>query len=136
MRSNKEIDYLSSKAKHKESTKENETGSREEEAKVEGTIIGGVSDHTNLLLPRFMDEVCKRLFPGVHLDHFHPIDNLVHKSDATICLASSANPQFSKLFPNPGLERNSHHQQHHPLDRMCGETDDKRPTTSELGPIL
>ena len=103
------MQYLPSEAKYKEGTKKNEPGSREEEAEVEGTIVRGVSDHTNFFLPRLMDKVGKRLLPGVHLDNFHPVDNLIHQSDATVGLACSPHPQLSKLFAHPGLKGHCHH---------------------------
>ena len=138
MRSNKVLPYLPSKPEHKEGTEKNEPGRREEEAEVEGTVVGRISDHSNFLLPRLVDEVCKWLFPGVHLDHFHPIDNLVHESDATISLACGPHPQLSKLFAHPGLKGHCHHQQHNSLVNnwmhdLLGRT---KPTTRELGPIL
>ena len=138
-RTDEQIQYLPSEAKHKEGTQKNEPGSREEEAEVEGTIVGRVSDHPDFLLPRLMDEVGKRLLPGVHLDHFHPVDDLVHEPDAPIGLARSPHPQLSKLFSHPGLKGHCHHQQHNPLVgkvRYLISVGGTKPTTRELGPIL
>ena len=51
-----------------------------------------LADHPDLLLARLVHQVSKRLLPGVHLDHLHPVDDLVHQSDPPVSLGGSFDP--------------------------------------------
>ena len=58
-----------------------------------------------LYLAGLMHQPCEGLLPGVHLDHLHPVDDLVHQSDPPVSLGGSFDPQFGKLSTHPGLKR-------------------------------
>ena len=64
-----------------------------------------LADYPDLFLAGFVHQVSKRLLPGVHLDHLHPVDDLVHQSDPPVSLGGSFDPQFGKLSTHPGLKR-------------------------------
>ena len=54
-----------------------------------------------ILLSSLMHQACKGLLPGVHLDHLHPIHDLIHQPNALVCLPCSSDPQLAELFANP-----------------------------------
>ena len=68
-----------------------------------------------MYLASLMHQPCEGLLPSVHLDHLHPVHNLVHQTDPSVSLASGSYPELSKLLAHPGLEGDCHHQQHNSL---------------------
>ena len=58
-----------------------------------------------LYLAGLVHQPCEGLLPGVHLDHLHPVDDLVHQPDPLVCLAGGLHPQLGKLPTHPRLER-------------------------------
>ena len=56
----------------------------------------------NSLLSGFPNKEREGLLPAVHLDHFDPVDNLVHQSDSLVSLAGGLDSEAPKLFANPG----------------------------------
>ena len=109
--------YLSSEAKNKECAEKNKSRSCEEKAKIECSIVGSLLHNTNFLprikylfiinfhptlLSCIMNMAGKRFLPSIHLDHLHPIHNLIHQPDPLVCLPSCSHPQLPKLFPHPG----------------------------------
>ena len=91
-------------------------------------------------LSGLLNQLSEGLLPGVHLDHLHPVHNLVHQPDPSVRLASGSHPELSKLLAHPGLEGDCHHQQHNSLVKAvklvkkCGfdETYHKRARTNPL----
>ena len=51
-----------------------------------------LADYTDLVLAGLVHHAGKRLLPRVHLDHLHPVDDLVHQSDPPVSLGGSFDP--------------------------------------------
>ena len=54
------------------------------------------------LLSGLLDEEREWFLPAIHLDHFDPVDYLVHQPDSLVSLAGGLHPQATKLFADPG----------------------------------
>jgi hypothetical protein len=53
-----------------------------------------------LLLSCFVDHLCERLLPAVHLDHLDPVDDLIHEPDPLVCPTRCLDSQLTKLLTN------------------------------------
>ena len=90
------------------------------------------------LLSGLINQERKWFLPAIHLDHFDPVDNLVHQADSLVSLASSLHSEPPELFAHPGCKKSqeSWRRQKYPI--LCGGTAaiSRAAPTRALGPIF
>ena len=146
---------ITSESIYNEGAKLNESWSRKKETEVESSVKGSSSDyidllsakitvqklfkHLKILLSWFMYQFWEWLFPTVHFDNFHAINNLIHQSYSLVSLTCSFHSQSSKLFSNPSFKnKNRKNWKRFYKILLCNGTKAIRSTapTRALGPIF
>ena len=89
--------YLVSQPKYKEGAEEYEPRGTEAKTEVDRSVEGCLPHNVYLFFPCSMYQTGKGLFPGEHLYHLHPVDNLVHESYSEVGLLCSLHPESAKL---------------------------------------